>query len=136
MVFVLALLIGVIAGLRAFLPLATVSWAAYLAWLPLADSLLAFLGYRWTPWVLTALSKPPANGRWNGLFAWDEGCGGKHARKIEADGGRGGTGRVARPIEIGAARRSGPGAGDPVDAGGAEGGGNRCGPRGTHQHGA
>ena len=32
------------------------------------------------------LSKPPANGRRNGLFAWDEGCGGKHARKIDADG--------------------------------------------------
>src|SRR4051794_21418266 len=41
------------------------------------------------------LSKPPANGRWNGLFAWDEGCGGKHARKIEADGGCRGTGHVA-----------------------------------------
>src|SRR3954470_11792572 len=24
------------------------------------------------------LSRLPANGRWNGLFAWDEGCGGKH----------------------------------------------------------
>src|SRR3954466_1128789 len=56
MVFVLALLIGVIAGLRAFLPLATVSWAAYLGWLPLPDFLLALLGYRWTPWVLTALA--------------------------------------------------------------------------------
>src|SRR4051812_25520563 len=33
-----------------------------------------------------ALSRPPANGRWNGFFAWDEGCGGKHGRKIEADG--------------------------------------------------
>jgi hypothetical protein len=32
------------------------------------------------------LSKPPANGRWNGLFAWDECCGGKHAGKIDADG--------------------------------------------------
>ena len=32
------------------------------------------------------LSRPPANGRWNGLFAWDKGCGGKHAGKIEADG--------------------------------------------------
>jgi uncharacterized membrane protein len=56
MTFLLALLIGVIAGLRAFLPLAAVSWAAYLGWLPLADSLLAFLGYRWTPWILTALA--------------------------------------------------------------------------------
>lgn len=32
------------------------------------------------------LSRPPANGRWNGLFAWDEGRGGKHAGKIEAYG--------------------------------------------------
>ena len=23
------------------------------------------------------LSRPPANGRWNGLFAWDKGCGGQ-----------------------------------------------------------
>ena len=36
--------------------------------------------------VVKLLSRPPANGRWTGLFAWDEGCGGKHARKIEADG--------------------------------------------------
>ena len=56
MIFLLALLMGVIAGLRAFLPLAAVSWAAYLGWLPIADSLLAFLGYRWTPWILTALA--------------------------------------------------------------------------------
>src|SRR4051812_21422984 len=32
------------------------------------------------------LSRPRANVRWNGLFAWDEGCGGKHAGKIDADG--------------------------------------------------
>src|SRR4051812_23528161 len=32
------------------------------------------------------LSRPPANGRWNGLFAWDEGYGGKHGGKIDADG--------------------------------------------------
>ena len=32
------------------------------------------------------LSRPPANGRWKRLFAWDEGCGGKHAGKIDADG--------------------------------------------------
>src|SRR3954452_23927919 len=24
-----------------------------------------------------ALSRPPANGRWKGWFAWDEGCGGQ-----------------------------------------------------------
>src|SRR4051794_35882687 len=45
------------------------------------------------------LSRSPANGRWNGLFAWDEGCGGKHAGKIDADGGCCGTGRIARPVE-------------------------------------
>src|SRR4051794_4830578 len=32
-----------------------------------------------------ALSRPPANGRWNGLFAWEKGCGGKHGGKIDAD---------------------------------------------------
>ncbi len=32
------------------------------------------------------LSKPPANGRWTGLFAWDESCGGKHGGKINAHG--------------------------------------------------
>ena len=36
--------------------------------------------------VAARLSRPPANGRWNGLFAWDKGCGGRHAREIEADG--------------------------------------------------
>src|SRR4051794_41981549 len=80
-----------------------------------------------------SLSRPPANGRWSGLFAWDEGCGGKHAGKIEADGGCRGTGRVACPVEIGAPRRSGPGAGDPADAGGAAGGGDRGGVLGGFQ---
>jgi pimeloyl-ACP methyl ester carboxylesterase len=32
------------------------------------------------------LSRPPANGRWKGLFAWDEGYGGEHAGKIDAHG--------------------------------------------------
>lgn len=27
------------------------------------------------------LSRPPANGRWNGLFAWDESCGGQACRE-------------------------------------------------------
>src|SRR5215218_5204158 len=84
----------------------------------------------------SVLSKPPANGRWNGLFAWDEGCGGKHARKIEAHGGCRGTGGVARPVEIGAPRRSGSGAGDPADAGGAARRGDRRGSGGAHQYGA
>src|SRR3954466_8599306 len=86
--------------------------------------------------MLRTLSRAPANGRWNGLFAWDEGCGGKYAGKIDADGGCCETGGLARAVEIGAARRSGPGAGDPIDAGGAEGRGDRRGARSTCQHGA
>src|SRR6266571_4380115 len=56
MAFLLALLIGGVAGLRALTAPAAVSWAAYIGWLHLGDTHLAFLGYRWTPWVLTALA--------------------------------------------------------------------------------
>jgi uncharacterized membrane protein len=52
---VLALLIGVIAGLRAFTAPTAVSWAARLGWLPLAGTPLAFLGYAATPYIFTAL---------------------------------------------------------------------------------
>ena len=55
-VYLLALLIGVVAGLRAFTAPAAVSWAAYLGWLRLDDTWLAFLGYAWTPWILTLLA--------------------------------------------------------------------------------
>lgn len=41
---VAALAIGFMAGLRAFTPLALVSWLAIWGWLPLAGSPLAFLG--------------------------------------------------------------------------------------------
>lgn len=56
MVYVLTLLIGIVAGLRAMTPLAAVSWAAQLGLLPLGGSLLAVLGYRWTPWILTLVA--------------------------------------------------------------------------------
>ena len=52
----LALLIGVIAGLRALTAPAIVSWAAALGWLNLDGSWLAFLGYRFTPYVFTVLA--------------------------------------------------------------------------------
>jgi len=52
----LALLIGIVAGLRAMTAPAAVAWAAQLGWLDLGGSWLAFLGYRWTPWVLTVLA--------------------------------------------------------------------------------
>jgi uncharacterized membrane protein len=53
MILLLALLIGVVAGLRAMTAPAAVSWAAYLGWLHLDGSWLAFLGYRFTPWVFS-----------------------------------------------------------------------------------
>jgi uncharacterized membrane protein len=51
----IALLLGVIAGLRAMTPLAAVSWGAYLGLIAPAGW-LAVLGYAWTPWILTALA--------------------------------------------------------------------------------
>lgn len=56
MVYVLALLIGVVAGLRAMTAPAVVSWAAHLGWIDVSQSPLAFLGYRWTPWILSLLA--------------------------------------------------------------------------------
>ena len=49
-------LIGVVAGLRTMTAPAAVSWAAWLGWLDLGSTRLAFLGYRYTPWILTVLA--------------------------------------------------------------------------------
>jgi uncharacterized membrane protein len=54
--YLLALLIGVIAGLRAMTAPTAVSWAAFLGLLSLEGTWLAFLGYRFTPWILTVLA--------------------------------------------------------------------------------
>lgn len=51
-----ALLIGVVAGLRTMTAPAAISWAAHLGWIDLSGSWLAFLGYAWTPYVLTLLA--------------------------------------------------------------------------------
>jgi uncharacterized membrane protein len=56
MVLLLSLLIGIVAGLRVMTAPAAVSWAASLGWINLGDSWLAFMGYRWTPWIFTALA--------------------------------------------------------------------------------
>jgi uncharacterized membrane protein len=56
MLFILALLMGVIAGLRAMTAPAAVSWAAFLGFLGLEGTWLAFLGYRFTPWIVTVLA--------------------------------------------------------------------------------
>ena len=55
-IFLPSLLIGVVAGLRAMTAPAAVSWAARLGWLDLAASPLAFLGYAFTPWIMTVLA--------------------------------------------------------------------------------
>jgi uncharacterized membrane protein len=55
-VFVLAFLIGIVAGLRSMTAPAAVSWAARLGWLDLAQTPLAFLGYAFTPWILTVFA--------------------------------------------------------------------------------
>jgi uncharacterized membrane protein len=55
-VYLLALLIGVVAGLRAMTAPAAVAWAAHLGWLNLEGSWLAFLGDVWARWILTALA--------------------------------------------------------------------------------
>jgi uncharacterized membrane protein len=52
-VLLLSLLIGIVAGLRAVTAPAAVSWAARLGWLKLEPTSLAFLGYMYTPWILT-----------------------------------------------------------------------------------
>jgi len=54
--YVLAFLIGVIAGLRSLTAPAVVSWAAHLGWLKLENTWLAFLGYAATPYILSVLA--------------------------------------------------------------------------------
>jgi uncharacterized membrane protein len=56
MLLVLSGLLGIVAGLRAMTAPAAASWAAYLGWIDVTDSFLAFMGYAWTPWILTALA--------------------------------------------------------------------------------
>ena len=53
MLYLFALVIGIVAGLRAMVAPAAVAWAARLGALDLHASWLAFFGYRWTPWILS-----------------------------------------------------------------------------------
>ncbi|MFC7553214.1 hypothetical protein ACFQU7_14680 [Pseudoroseomonas wenyumeiae] len=77
----LAFLIGVIAGLRAMVAPAALSWAAWFGWLHVSDSWLAFLGWGFMPWLLTLLAlaelvldqrpaTPAARCRCNSARAW------------------------------------------------------------------
>jgi uncharacterized membrane protein len=52
----LALLIGIVAGMRTMTAPAAISWAARQRTLSLSGTWLAFLGYAWTPWILTLLA--------------------------------------------------------------------------------
>ena len=53
---ILALFVGIAAGLRALTPVAAVSWAAHLGWLQLHGTWLSFLGASITPYLATALA--------------------------------------------------------------------------------
>ena len=55
-IYLLALLLGVIAGLRAMTAPAAASWAAYLGWLDVGGTWLAFLSHALTRWVLTLVA--------------------------------------------------------------------------------
>ena len=56
MVYFLALLMGIVAGLRAMTAPAAISFAAHYGLLNLSGTWLAFLGYRWTPWIFLVLA--------------------------------------------------------------------------------
>jgi uncharacterized membrane protein len=69
MVYGMAFLIGVVAGLRVMTSVAAVSWAARLGWLNLQGTPLGWLGAAVTPWIFTAAAlfeffndKRPATG--------------------------------------------------------------------------
>jgi len=55
-VYLLALLIGIVAGLRTMTAPAAVAWATYFGRLDVSGTWLAFLGNVWVRWILTALA--------------------------------------------------------------------------------
>ncbi len=55
-IYLFALLLGLVAGLRAMTAPALVSWAAYLGWLDLSGTWLAFFGNFWARLILTILA--------------------------------------------------------------------------------
>src|SRR5271156_5224949 len=54
--FINGFLLGTASGLRALIGLAAVSWAAHFGILPLENTWLAFLGYAFTPYILTLMA--------------------------------------------------------------------------------
>lgn len=55
-IYLLALLIGIVAGLRTMTAPAAVAWAAHLGWLNLGGTWLAFFDNVWARWILTVLA--------------------------------------------------------------------------------
>jgi uncharacterized membrane protein len=55
-IFINAFLIGTASGLRALIGLAAVGWAVHFGILPLDHTWLAFLGYAFTPYILTLMA--------------------------------------------------------------------------------
>jgi len=55
-IYVLAFVIGVIAGLRSMTAFAAISWAAYFGWVNLGGSWLELLGSVWAASILTVLA--------------------------------------------------------------------------------
>ena len=55
-IFINAFLIGIASGLRTMIGVAAVSWAAHIGILPLDHTWLAFLGYAFSPYILTLLA--------------------------------------------------------------------------------
>ena len=56
MISVLAILIGVAAGLRAVTPIAAIAWGAYLGWIDLSATPLAFMGNIIAVIIITVLA--------------------------------------------------------------------------------
>jgi uncharacterized membrane protein len=56
MIYAFALLVGIVAGLRAMTAPAAVSWAARLGWLKVGGTWLAFFGSLWAAVIFTVLA--------------------------------------------------------------------------------
>ncbi|MDX8525836.1 DUF4126 domain-containing protein [Mesorhizobium sp. MSK_1335] len=56
MLYILALLIGVVAGLRAMTAPAAVAWGAWLGWLPVANTWASFMGHWIAVGIFTILA--------------------------------------------------------------------------------
>lgn len=55
-IYIFAILIGVVAGLRAMTPLAAISWAGYLGWIDFSGTQVSFIGHILTALILTLVA--------------------------------------------------------------------------------